>query len=127
MTTLSVCMPKGVSAVLWRLAHSLNGHSLCSSGAIGVARCLTFGGAFKRTLYDPDIPPRTPDELTKEAYMKDGKKGTTINHFHEKLFKLQHLMNTEAGLQLAKQRTQYMIQFLDQFEREWDALDFMQP
>jgi uncharacterized protein len=108
------------------LAHCLNSYACCSAGAIGIARCFTFGGAFKRTLHDPEIPPRSADELTKEAYMKDQKKGTTINHFHEKLLKLQDLMNTKAGFQLAKQRTQYMIQFLDQFKSEWDALDLIQ-
>lgn len=55
--------------------------------------------------------------------MKDGKKGTTINHFHEKLLKLQGLMNTEAGVRLAKERTEYMVQFLDRFKSEWDASD----
>lgn len=50
-------------------------------GAIGIARCLTFGGARGRVLYDPDIPPRTA--LTAEAYRKDAHKTTTLNHFHE--------------------------------------------
>lgn len=95
----------------------------CCAGAIGIARCFTFGGAFKRTLYDPATPPRTGDKLTKEIYMKDGKKGTTINHFHEKLLKLQHLMNTKAGVHVAKQRTDYMAQFLERFEMEWSASD----
>ena len=58
--------------------------------------------------------------------MKDGKKGTTINHFHEKLFKLQSLMNTQAGLRLAAERTRYMEEFLDRFQREWDACDLME-
>lgn len=58
--------------------------------------------------------------------MKDGKKGTTINHFHEKLFKLQGLMNTEAASRLAAERTRYMEQFLDRFQREWDAGDVVE-
>ena len=53
-------------------------------GAIGVARCLTFGGAFGRQLHDPDIQPR--EYLTKEAYL--AQPSTTINHFYEKLLRL---------------------------------------
>lgn len=48
-------------------------------GAVGIARCFTFGGAKMRKLHDPAVPPRTT--LTKEQYMKDN--GTTINHFYE--------------------------------------------
>ncbi|KAJ9519648.1 hypothetical protein QJQ45_013279 [Haematococcus lacustris] len=36
-------------------------------GAVGIARCFTFGGHFNRTLYDPDVPPRT--NLTKVTAM----------------------------------------------------------
>ena len=56
-------------------------------GAIGIARCFTFGGRFQRPLYDAAIAPR--HELTKSAYMDSSQKPTTINHFHEKLLKLQ--------------------------------------
>lgn len=35
---------------------------------MGIARCLTFGGARGRVLYDPAVPPRDPGSLTKEAY-----------------------------------------------------------
>lgn len=54
-------------------------------GAIGIARCFTFGGAFKRPLHDPSMPPRVG--LTKEQYMssRDTNQDTTINHFYEKL------------------------------------------
>ncbi len=55
-------------------------------GAIGIARCFTFGGAKHRVLYDPAVPPR--EGLTKEQYMAGAEKATTINHFHEKLLKL---------------------------------------
>ena len=53
-------------------------------GAIGIARCLTYGGAKNRVLYDPDLPPR--DHLNEKEY-KYGN-STTMNHFAEKLFKL---------------------------------------
>ena len=53
-------------------------------GAVGIARCFTYGGRFNRILHDPAILPR--ENLTKEAY-KTGEQ-TTINHFYEKLLKL---------------------------------------
>lgn len=111
----------------WRMTHGrcqIKTSLICDAGAIGIARCFTFGGAFKRTLYDPEVPPRTADSLTQEAYMKDGKKGTTMNHFYEKLLRLQDLMNTKAGCKLAKQRSEYMLLFLDRFKSEWDASDW---
>lgn len=60
----------------------------------GIARCFTYGGSKNHILYDPEIPPR--QGLTKEKYMmKDGKQ-TSVNHFHEKLFKLKDLMKTKV-------------------------------
>ncbi len=62
-------------------------------GAIGIARCFTFGGRFNRTLHDPSIPPRKG--LTKQQYTDGTVQQTTINHFHEKLLTLK----VSAGLQ----------------------------
>ncbi len=53
---------------------------------MGIARCFTYGGYFKRVLHDPSVKPR--DGLTKQAYMDKSFQQTTINHFHEKLLKL---------------------------------------
>jgi uncharacterized protein len=37
-------------------------------GAIGIARTFTFGGVKGRPLHDPLVPPRSPEQLTMEAY-----------------------------------------------------------
>eukprot|EP00455_Lapot_gusevi_P037382 TRINITY_DN4179_c0_g1_i2.p1 TRINITY_DN4179_c0_g1~~TRINITY_DN4179_c0_g1_i2.p1 ORF type:complete len:186 (+),score=56.04 TRINITY_DN4179_c0_g1_i2:320-877(+) len=92
-------------------------------GAIGVARCLTFGGAHHRVLYDPDVPPVPADQLSKEVYTKSGRQQTSLNHFYEKLFRLKDLMNTESARRIAQQRDAFMHQFVDQFLAEWDAVD----
>ncbi|THU43807.1 hypothetical protein C4D60_Mb02t00680 [Musa balbisiana] len=88
-------------------------------GAIGIARCFTYGGSKNHILYDPEIPPR--QGLTKEKYMmKDGKQ-TTVNHFHEKLFKLKDLMKTKAGKNRAEKRHKFMEDFLVEFFEEWSG------
>lgn len=90
-------------------------------GAIGIARCLTYGGAKNRILYDPAIPPR--DHLSESEYKYS--QSTTMNHFAEKLFKLKSLMKTETGRQIAEQRQQFMENYVKQFELEWQGLDFL--
>ncbi|XP_059445059.1 uncharacterized protein LOC132176916 [Corylus avellana] len=69
-------------------------------GAIGIARCFTFGGSRSRVLHDPTIQPRS--DLSKEQYMKKDEQ-TTVNHFHEKLLKLKDLMKTKVKANLPAQ------------------------
>ena len=83
-------------------------------GAVGIARCFTFGGAMKRVLYDSSVSPRS--EISAAMY-QDGT-STTLNHFHEKLLKLRCLMKTATGRQMASSRHEYMLQFLQQFQSE---------
>ncbi|KAL9423293.1 hypothetical protein AB3S75_035394 [Citrus x aurantiifolia] len=87
-------------------------------GAIGIARCFTFGGSRNRVLHDPAIKPRS--DVSKEQYMKKGEQ-TTVNHFHEKLLKLKDLMKTEAGRRRAEKRHKFMEEFLMEFYEEWDG------
>ncbi|KUF92297.1 Cyclin-L1-1 [Phytophthora nicotianae] len=81
-------------------------------GAIGIARCFTYGGHKLRPLYDPDVPPI--DSMTKEQYMDPNRPNTTINHFYE----LRGMMKTNAGKRLAEERHAFMETFLDQFHKE---------
>jgi uncharacterized protein len=86
-------------------------------GAIGIARTFNFGGFKNNLMYDPEIPPKV--NQSKEEYKKSI--GTTINHFYEKLLLLRELMNTETGKNLAKERHQLMLDFLEQFYKEWNV------
>ncbi|KAL0393607.1 UNVERIFIED_CONTAM: putative protein YpgQ [Sesamum latifolium] len=87
-------------------------------GAIGIARCFTFGGSRNRVLHDPNIKPRS--DLSKEKYMNKDEQ-TTVNHFHEKLLKLKELMKTKAGQRRAERRHKFMEEFLQEFYEEWDG------
>ncbi len=86
-------------------------------GAIGIARCFNYGGFKNRKLFDPSIKPKM--NMTKDEYKKST--APTINHFYEKLLLLSDKMNTTTGKRIAKQRHQFMEQYLDQFYAEWDG------
>ncbi|MFT5849943.1 MAG: hypothetical protein ACI9H6_000771, partial [Patiriisocius sp.] len=86
-------------------------------GAIGIARTFNYGGHKGRALYDPAIPPNL--NMSKDEYKKSD--APTLNHFQEKLFLLKDLMNTETGKQMAKQRHDFMVTYVEQFLAEWDG------
>lgn len=79
-------------------------------GAIGIARVFATGGSLKRPFYNIDDPfckARTPDDKT-----------WTVDHFYQKLLKLESLMNTKSGKIEAKKRTQILEEFLNQLKDE---------
>ncbi len=88
-------------------------------GAIGIARAFHYGGFKNRELYNPGIPPN-PNQ-NKEAYKNS--KAPTINHFYEKLLLLKDKMNTVTARRIAEERHRFMEQYLEQFYREWEAVN----
>jgi uncharacterized protein len=86
-------------------------------GAIGIARCFNYGGFKNRALYNPEIKPNL--NMSKAEYKTST--APTINHFYEKLLLLKDRMNTKSGKQIATERHQFMLQFLDQFDKEWQG------
>ena len=109
----------GASRLPLEVAVVQDADRLDAIGAIGVARCLTFGGAKHRVLYDPAFPPLDVAAMTKEAYRTTPT--TTLNHFHEKLLLLRDLMKTKSGRAAADQRHEFMLGFLAQFKAEWEG------
>ncbi len=71
-------------------------------GAIGIARTFAYGGKMGRPIYDPADPTNS------------------LQHFDDKLLRLAEDMHTETGKALAKQRHDFLLQFKEQFLREWN-------
>jgi uncharacterized protein len=112
-------------------------------GAIGIARVFNFGGFMNRPLYVP-VPNgngngkaenlRVPAVSNKPAETINQKSGNgtpdnytnvsshTIGHFYEKLLLLSEMMNTDTGRELARERHDFMVAFLDQFYKEWEGM-----
>ena len=88
-------------------------------GAVGIARAFAYGGWKGRPIYDPDSPPQLHTSF--EEYKTSN--SATINHFHEKLLLLKDRMNTATAKRIAETRHQIMLEYLDQFMREWDGKD----
>lgn len=86
-------------------------------GAVGVARCFAYGGSRGRAIHDPEEGPRP--SMTAAEYAAN--RGTSINHFYEKLLKLKGLMNTQTGRRLAQGRHAFLEEFLEEFYAEWDG------
>ena len=79
-------------------------------GAIGIARVFATGGSLKRPFYnleDPFCKNRKPDD-----------KVWTVDHFFQKLLKLESLMNTKSGKAEAKKRTKILKDYLKQLNQE---------
>jgi uncharacterized protein len=85
-------------------------------GAIGIARAFNYGGFKNRPIHNPEKSLQVYEDSL--AYHQSD--APTINHFYEKLLKLKDLMNTDTGRQMAEERHDYMLRFLDRFYSEWD-------
>lgn len=87
-------------------------------GAIGIARTFVYGGRFERPMYDPDQPPVMHQSF--EEYKNS--RGTTLNHFYEKILLLKDRLNTESARALASERHDYVQDFVDRFLQEWEGV-----
>jgi len=79
-------------------------------GAIGIARVFATGGSLKRPFYNIDDP------FCKRRIPND--KIWTVDHFFQKLLKLESLMNTKSGKVEAKKRTRMLKEFLTHLKQE---------
>jgi len=86
-------------------------------GAMGIARCIAYGGHKGREIYNPEIKPVM--HQTSEEYKKNS--GPSMNHFYEKLLLLKNLMNTKTAKKIAENRHEFMEKYLEEFFAEWEG------
>lgn len=89
--------------------------NLDAIGAIGVGRTFSYGGSHKVLMYNSSVPLEQDENYAEEK----GDDPSTIHHFYHKLFKLADNMNTNRAKELAKERTEFMKIFVDEFLKEW--------
>ena len=81
-------------------------------GAIGVARCMATCGEIGRPLYQEDDPFCTEREPDDRRY--------GLDHVFKKLLRIEERLNTVPARAIAKQRTAFLRQFVDQLAHELD-------
>jgi uncharacterized protein len=92
---------------------------LDAMGAIGIGRAFAYGGSKGREMYNPDLKPEQHDSF--EQYKNS--RGSSINHFYEKLLLLRELMNTDTARKIAEKRHAFMEEYLHEFYQEWEGKD----
>lgn len=98
--------PESIEAEILQDADRLD-----ALGAICIARVFGYSGKKGRPLYDSDLPP-------KKDY--DGESKTAINHFFEKILKIKpENFNTDLAKEIAKERYNFIENFIDRFIKEW--------
>jgi uncharacterized protein len=87
----------------------MDADKLDALGAFGILRCAAFSGSRNIPLY-----------LPKEDDMHNR---CAIGHFHEKLFKLEGMMMTGLGRNVARGRSEFMEQLVKHINDEEQLLD----
>ena len=88
-------------------------------GAIGIARAFAYGGSKNRELFNPEEQPN----LHGSFHEYKNSKGSTLNHFYEKLLLLKDRMNTPTAKTIAEERHEFMVEFVERFLNEFNVSD----
>lgn len=96
-------------------------------GAIGIARCFAYGGykgqlMYSSEEYDDVLFSNKNNVMYQKTQAKQKGQSTSLQHFHDKLYHLPDLMNTQIAKEIGIQRVDRMKQFECDFKNEWNGL-----
>lgn len=108
-------VPSAMKTNEGKIVHDAD--KLDAIGAIGIARCFSYGGSVGSKMYDPLKAAEMHDSF--EEYKK--MQSSSIAHFYEKLLLLKDRMYTSSAKKMAEHRHKYMTSFLEEFHAEWEG------
>jgi uncharacterized protein len=91
--------------------------NLDAIGAIGIGRSFGYAASNHQVFYADSIPFEEYD-----GYEEKVKDVSNIHFLHNKLMKLGDNMNTNTAKDLAKERVQFIQNFIDEYLKEWNAI-----
>ncbi|MBY0755226.1 HD domain-containing protein [Clostridium sardiniense] len=100
-----------IEAIILKDADNLD-----SLGAVGIGRAFMFGEHIGEKMYDPHT------NLDGGHYNLTEKSKSIVHHFYEKLFRLEEDMGTNIGRRIAKNRIDYMEEYLNRFFEEFEVI-----
>lgn len=111
ITTISFhlgIIPQSINAQIVQDADRLD-----ALGSIGIIRAIQYGQSKKRPFYE------SVNLIKKNNHYEFNEvSNSTLSHFYQKLLKLENMMNTDIAKMMAKERTNTMKLFLDEFYQE---------
>lgn len=92
-------------------------------GAVGIARCFSFGGKRERALFGAFSAEERPlDACAYQAQQKQTD-ANTVAHFFDKLLRIKRLLSTYTGQEMARERHNTMLLFLRVLDAELEDAD----
>lgn len=93
--------------------------NLDAIGAIGIARAFAYGSANGIPIYSKNIK-----QIVNDNYVEsDNLESSTIQHFYDKLLKLGENMNTKTAKNIAKERVQFIKEYINEFMNEINIIE----
>ncbi len=98
----NISFSKGVEVTTDEAKIVQDADRLDAIGAMGIARAIIYGNSVGHPIYIPNHKENT----------------SVIGHFHKKMYKIPHLLNTNKAKEIAKDRVKIMTMFEEQVIKE---------